>query len=808
MNLTTSTRTLDARATAAAFPLGGIGTGNVSLGARGELRDWEIFNRPAKGHQLANTFFAIRVQETGQPPITRVLEGPIQPPHIYSHGYNPSTGVGLPRFAGTTMRGEYPFATIDFEDETVPVHVQLEAFTPLIPLNPEDSGIPCAILSYTVTNTSLLPVTLTVVGSLTNPVCGTQFDAFGNMLTNAQGKSVVKFREESGYRGLFFGSEGIEPSSLRYGNMSLVTDHANVTVKPSWLRGGWWDYLQDFWSDLTDDGLLTDLGYDAPNDRSDTGSLGVVDTLEPGVSRSYRFVLTWFFPNRVNSWQDTAQAITRNHYATRFDDAWTVARYVFAEMPRLEAETRRFHDALFASTLPAYVLDAISANIVPVRSNTCFWLENGRFYGWEGCFGTAGCCPGTCTHVWSYAQTVAFLFPSLERSMREIEFQIETEPDGYMSFRNSRGFDGVIWAPSAPRAEAASDGQLGSILRAYREWQLSADKEWLKGLWPGIKRAIDYASIHWDLDHDHVLDGKQHNTYDIEFYGPNPLSGIYYLAGLRAVEELAKVMGEQDTVQRVHQAFERGSAKLDALLWNGEYYIQALDDVDAYRYQHGKGCLSDQLLGQLHACILGLGDLLPREHLRAAVQSIYRYNFRRDFRHHVNVQRTYVLNDEAGLVLCTWPHGGRPRFPFVYSDEVWTGIEYQVAAHLVYEGHLEEGLDIIRAVQVRHDGVRRNPWNEVECGDHYARSMSSWAVLLALSGMHADLGRGELTFDPVVEASTDPSVFTTVWSAGRAWGIYTQIKDPLTGAWQPGVQVLGGDLNGVSVRACGQDIVV
>ncbi len=305
-----------------------------------------------------------------------------------------------------------------------------------------------------------------------------------------------------------------------------------------------------------------------------------------------------------------------------------------------------------------------------------------------------------------------------------------------------------------------------------------------------------------------MLDGKQHNTYDIEFYGPNPLSSIYYLAGLRAVEELAQVMGEPDTAQRCHDAFERGRTKLDALLWNGEYYVQALEDVNAYRYQHGQGCLSDQLLGQLHARILALGDLLPREHIRAAVRSIFRFNFRRDFRHHSNVQRTYVLNDEAGLVLCTWPHGGRPRFPFVYSDEVWTGVEYQVAAHLIYEGWLDEGLTIIRAVQARHDGVRRNPWNEVECGDHYARSMSSWAVLLALSGMHADLGRAELTFDPVIEASTDPSAFTTFWSAGRAWGIYTQRKDPITGAWQPGLQVLGGDLNGVSVRACGQEIAV
>jgi uncharacterized protein (DUF608 family) len=132
--------------------------------------------------------------------------------------------------------------------------------------------------------------------------------------------------------------------------------------------------------------------------------------------------------------------------------------------------------------------------------------------------------------------------------------------------------------------------------------------------------------------------------------------------------------------------------------------VQLLDDVDAYRYQHGKGCLSDQLLGQLHARVLGLGDLLPSGHVRMALQAIHKYNFRKDFHDHANCQRTYVLNDESGLILCSWPMGGRPRFPFVYSDEVWTGIEYHVAAHLIYEGLREEG------PRDRESGTRSSRW--------------------------------------------------------------------------------------------------
>jgi uncharacterized protein (DUF608 family) len=388
--------------------------------------------------------------------------------------------------------------------------------------------------------------------------------------------------------------------------------------------------------------------------------------------------------------------------------------------------------------------------------------------------------------------------------MRRIEFVVETEPDGYMYFRNYRSFnEEFVWTWGAQKAEAASDGQMGSIIRVYREWLLSGDKAWLETVWAGVKRALDYASAHWDTDHDHVLDGKQHNTYDIEFYGPNPLSSIYYLAALRAVEELANVMSEPDTAVKCRAAFEQGSKRVDELMWNGEYYVQRLDDVDQYIYQHGLGCLADQLLGQLHAHVVGLGYLLPAEHVKSATKAIITHNFRENFREHVNCQRTYVLGDEAGLIICTWPNGGKPKFPFVYSDEVWTGIEYHVAAHLIYEGWTDEGLKIVKAVQDRHNGLRRNPWDEVECGHHYSRSMSSWAVLLALTGVRCDMGRGELHIEPVIAASTDADKFSGFWSAGRAWGTYTQQKNA-AGEWEPTLEVLGGDLRGVTVFAGGK----
>lgn len=768
------TRAFTDRHRVVAFPLGGIGTGNVSLGARGDLRDWELGDRPAKGNRSPNTFFAIRTQVGDAPPIARVLEGPIPPPHDLSHGYHPNTAAGLPRFARATFTGQYPIATVELEHPDVPLDVRLEAFTPLVPLDPDDSGIPGAVLTWRLRNRASEPVSVTLVGSLINPIGGLAYDGFGNLAAGGLGGNRTTVRDQDGIRGVFLSSDAIDAADLRAGDLTLATTHPDVTITPAWLRGAWYDFLQAFWDDLVTDGLLEDRGYPMPSEpgSTDTASVGALATIAPGGSVDIRFLLAWSFPNRTDAWwPDPSKPRTRNHYATRFATSWDAARYLVAEMPRLEGATRRFRDVLFGSTLPEEVIDAVSANIVPVRSQTCFRLEDGRFHGFEGCFDDAGSCEGTCTHVWSYAYTVSALFPSLEREARRIELGLETDETGYMSFRTHRPFGSeFVWPWGDQRPEAAIDGQMGTVLRAWREWRLSGDRDWLAPLWPGVQRAMRYAAEHWDTDGDDVPDGRQHNTYDIEFHGPNPLSATYWLAGLRALEELARVMGDEAVAADARARFERASARTDQLLWDGEYFVQRIEDVDAHRYQHGRGCLSDQLLGQLHARLLDLGDLLPPDHVRSAVGAVVRHNFRRDFREHANAQRTYVLNDESGLVLCSWPKGGRPRLPFVYSDEVWTGIEYQVAAHCILEGLVDEGLEIVEAVHDRHDGTRRNPWDEVECGHHYVRSMASWALLLALSGATADVATGTLGFAP--RWSTDD--FRCLFTAGTTWGSYRQ----------------------------------
>jgi non-lysosomal glucosylceramidase len=750
-----------------AFPLGGIGTGTVSLGGRGDLRDWEIFNRPNKGTRLPYTFPAIWAR--GEDAVAKVLEARPQPPYTGSHGLDRTTALGLPRLEGALFRGEYPIAWVEFQDKSLPVEVTLEAFNPMIPLDLKDSGLPVSILIYRLRNPGKGKVSATMCLSHSNAV------GYGRELRFPRpwegfGGNLNEFVAEEGLSGIRMTSTKYGEDDPGFGSMAIATSWKNLTHASRWVRGEWWDDIQTFWDDFSEDGRLTDHGdgTPSPEGRTDVGSLGAMVELEPGGEAEVPFVIAWHFPNNVNEWDRAPEfrgKTLRNWYTTQWEDALGVARYVFGNFERLREETKRFHDALFGSTLPAVVLDAASSQMSTIRTNTCLRLEDGAFHAFEGCSETIGCCPMNCTHVWNYEQALAHLYPGLERTMRRTDFLINTEPDGKMAFRTK--LPTCCYVPW--HMEPAADGQMGCIVKLYREWQLSGDRAFLEELWPHAKRALEYAWVRWDMDRDGVMEGVQHNTYDIEFLGPNTMMGTIYLTALKAADEMARALGDP-SANEYRSLYEKGSKKYDELLWNGEYYVQKYDPQKAPKYQYGEGCLSDQLLGQWIAVVAGLGHVLPEERVRGALSSILRHNWKRSLLDHENCQRIYALNDEAGLLLCTWPMGGRPALPFVYSDEVWTGIEYQVAAHMLYEGMIREGLTIVKGVRDRHDGECRNPWNEPECGDHYARAMASWALILALSGYCYSAPQDAISFAPKINEEN----FRCFYSTGDCWGVFLQ----------------------------------
>ncbi|MFK4852640.1 GH116 family glycosyl hydrolase [Microbacterium sp. ZW T6_19] len=814
---------------ATAFPLGGIGTGNVSIGARGELRDWEFENLPDKGRRNPYSFFAIHAAPETGPAVTRVLEARLTGRHDADAGYSFDQLAGLPRLDAAMLHGEYPVVDIDFTDGVLPVDVSLHAFTPLVPLDADASGIPAAVLRYRVTNPGACAVAVTVVGSVSHTAgrAAPGPDAPWGM----RATQTVRWRDDGVVRGLDFGID-LPPDDPGYGTLSLTTTDAATTVKPQWVTSYWPDGARLFWNDLTDDGLLAaeprltledrprglfaELDADpdaaplteqemlAKLPRIRTGSLGIVHTLAPGESRDFEFVLSWSFPNRRRGWHghivldDPDDGVVRNHYATLWPDAWTAARHLHDELPALERATDAFVDALYGGSLDAVLVDAIGANVAAARSTTGFVVESPNaelgegpvFAAWEGSFDHGGSCEGTCTHVWSYAQTLAWLFPSLERSARRVEYLLETDDAGAQKFRGNRIFGGPSWFMGP-----AVDGQLGTLLRLHREWRFSGDEEFLRELWPAASRTLDYAIREWDRDGDGLLDGEMHNTYDIEFHGAEPLANGVYLAALRAGARMAAHLGEVERARGWTARAEHVAAAMDATLWNGEYYRQVIDDADAHRYQYGDGVLSDQLLGQFHAFVNGLGHLLPEDRVDSALGAIASYNLRDDLSAHESTQRVYALNDEGGLLLASWPRGGRPAIPFVYSDEVWTGVEHQVAASLLFAGRYEEALRIERALRARYDGTHRSPWNEIECGNHYARSLASWALLLGVSGAQWDAPDRVLSFAPATDGP-----FRSLFTTGSGWGRVEIDRDALT------LRLDGGTLDIGDLRLHGRSV--
>ena len=447
-------------------------------------------------------------------------------------------------------------------------------------------------------------------------------------------------------------------------------------------------------------------------------------------------------------------------YAGQFKCVACVAKFWTANYDDLRQRSAAFRDAFYDTTLPPEVIEAIAANLTIMKSPTVLRQTDGRLWGFEGCSDNAGCCHGSCTHVWNYAQAFCHLFPALERSLRETEFFVSQDETGHQAFRTS-----LPIRPTIHNFHAAADGQLGGIMTVYREWRISGDEAWLRKMWPKVRQSLDFCIRTWDPRGHGLIEEPHHNTYDIEFWGPDGMCASFYLGALDAAVAMGDALG--DDVSGYEKLAAEGRRRLETDLYNGEYFYQRIqteglsvkfnpintaDNGPGYgdlvelinqqgpRYQYGTGCLSDGVLGFWMARMCGMdGDLIDPAKLRSNLKAIYTYNFKPDLSAHANPQRpTYAMGDEGGLLLCTWPRGGKLVLPFIYSDEVWTGIEYQVASHLMSQGMVREGLDIVRACRDRYDGVRRNPFNEYECGHWYARAMSSYGLLQGLTGVRYD----------------------------------------------------------------------
>jgi len=787
------------------MPIGGIGTGCVGLGGRGELRDWEIMNVPSEEHfkdgECNNTpYFSMWYKPQGENAKTIMLAGmPYEYEYLSSDG-NPFNNHGIPRFEKAEFASAYPFGQVFFKDNSVPLQVTMKAFNPLIPADAEASGQPIAVISYEVKNKTSKPIEVSVCSFMPNFIGndGT-VRRFGFKKYNAVGEyeNRNEFRSENGISGIFQYSEKVNKKSPAWGTVAITTcEKGEISHRTSFASRTLAQALLDFWDDFSADGKLTQRTVPKIDSTLFTfypcndSALAVKKTISANSTQTFTFYITWNFPNRTD-WVITPSTkdkkIVGNWYSQKYSDAWDVAQKVIPQIPEQEKRSLDFVNALLSSDYPDAVKEAALFNLAVLRTQTVFRIPSGHLMGWEGLFQNNGSCYGSCTHVWNYEVSTAYLFGELAKTMRDVEFNYALDKDGKMSFRKrlplSAEDDGLV----------AADGQLGCIMKFYRDYQFSGDKNFLKSNWDKVKLAMQYAwtPSSWDADADGVMEGKQHNTMDCDYYGPNPQMQFWYMGALASAEKMAEDMGDADFAKKCRDILKKASAYTDKELFNGEYYEHKIishktgkfidedtPDDEIPVFQLGKGCLVDQLVGQYMAHLCGLGNLASKDNARKTFESILKYNRCSDFTKEFNNMRTYVVGKERALKMAEWPKG-RLKIPFPYFAEVMSGFEYCAATGMIFEGLRNEGVECIKDIRDRFNGLKRNPFSEPECGRYYARPMAAWSAIPALDGF--TYSKGVMKF-----SNRNGKHF---WSNGYAFG-NCEIS-----AHKVSLSVVGGKLN-------------
>ncbi len=793
------------------FPVGGIGAGCVGIAGNGRFIDWEIFNQPDKGRLNGLSHFSVRAERNGKVEAVRILNGDLDSDYIgervdksirwagYGWGPRNSSLCSFPHFRNCELDGEFPVGEWRFSDPSFPSDITMSAWSPFVPGESDLASMPCAMFEITMENTSAERFDYTCCGVICNPWIS---DIAKNTVTKNGNITQLLLHNN------------LERDSFEYGELALSTDAEDVSFQEYWYRGKWCDHLEVYWNDMNTPGRFKNRSYNEWNElqcnttgfrSADHGMLAAHFSLEPGEKKTIRFVLSWYIPNRSNTWNGNIDNILaengmgenrwKNYYATLCSGAGDAGLKIFNDYDDIRRKVFLFTKTLHDTTIPEYSLQGVTSNLSVLIAQTCLRVEDGTFWGWEGVGANYGSCEGTCQHVWNYAQALSLLFPDLERSIRESHAKYGIDEFGGWHFRLSLPL-GIKAKKDWMRP--CVDGTFGEIMKIYREWKISGDTEWLKAIWKLVKPAVEFAwsknnPDRWDPEKSGVISGRQHHTLDMELFGASGWLNGHYLGALKAIAEMAPACGDSDFGKLCADMFEKGRKWSEENLFNGEYYHQNVNIHDnqtlapflqngeelennlywdsehkQLKYQIADGCSIDSHLGQWYSSLYGIGEVFDTEHVKSTLNSIYRYNYLPSMRDFANPWRSFAFNGEGGVMMCVWPEGReKPVIPLPYNSETMTGFEWAFAAHLVMCGEFEKGAEIAKAIRSRYDGRKRNPWNEIECGSNYARSMASFAMLQAYSGFKYDMVRGMIGFAPVLDGD-----FRCFWSLGKVWGEY------------------------------------
>ncbi|MDW8290048.1 MAG: GH116 family glycosyl hydrolase, partial [Armatimonadota bacterium] len=767
------------------IPLGGIGAGSVEIRPDGLFHEWQIFNtggwapqspcrlRPEGRILPEDCVFVLRVATPGDVQL-RYLALRESLHDLYSAGW--ARAVQSIQFEGT-----FPLARLHYLDDSLPVQVTAEVFSPFIPLDSRASGTPGFFMRFLVRNVADVPVDVSIAGVLRNMVgIGQESRLPRNRVREVRGAVAIHLQ-----------AEGLQPDHCSTGDMTFAARGGEV----SYITGGYRDEYRSlmFWRNrfgikpvsvlrrFREEGQLPNLASEsapALPEGIEVGRLTAEEheallqqllqhpfvyehyyrlcQVEPSLARSADFLqevamhldelrergvewgyaalcsrqqvdpecdgealftVSWFFPNHLSP----SGASIGHQYTHWFGSSLEVAEYLMGNASSLRERTLDFVGAIVDSSLPPEVADAVSGQLSTLVKCT-WWTQAGHFGVWEG----LGCCGFHTTDItYQGSFPILALFPELQKAQMEHGAKFQREDGRVHHFFTpdfsavDNGFDRVDMNPQF-------------VMLVTRDYLWTGDRGYLGRLYPHVVRAMDNTLL-LDRDGDTLPDtDTRRNTYDVwDFQGSPSYICSLWLGALRSAARLAQEMGDSERATKWQELCEKGVQSLIRKLWNGEYFVLWRDGdlVD-------ECCMSDQLSAEWFFSASGWSPLVPEEYIDRALDAILRYNFRRG----------------EGLRNASYPPDKPHRLAAsgnLQAEGLWTGIEYTVAALLVARGRVAEGMAIVRDIHDRYLRAGRF-WNHVECGDHYYRAMSAWTLLNAFTGFGWNAVRSEITFAPVL----------------------------------------------------------
>lgn len=727
------------------IPLGGLGTGSVELRSDGLFHEWQIMNNnpwgPGPKVDVPNNALFFGLQLTGADKRSVVLASPDE---LFGWLMDPYLLPWLERPTEIKSKARFPFTELEYDFPGLPANVSLEAFSPFIPLDAKNSGLPLAYLTFTIENRSKKELPLTFFGCMANLAGASSDDAL----------SVMEFTGRGKRASMSFCRENIPDQQSDCGSVALgmVADKPGVTSYGMHLK------TRDLWDVLRETGRLenhdfaTAEGAPYPIEAGrrgrrrkgfrSHGALARSMTLKPGESTRVTFMVCWHFPNLIERDLKAKNAVGANighQYENWFEDATDVFKYAAKNADKLRGETKQFFDAYYSSTMEPWLLEAVSAQLTTLIKSS-WWDKYGRFGIWEG----LGCCGLQTTDITHYGSfPIVQFFPEIEKS------QMRLTKDNVEEAGDIPHMMPATFACSDVDNLKRIDLMPQFVLLVWRDVLWTADLEYLREMWPTVKDAMAFMDTK-DLNGDGLPNNTgADQTYDqFPMKGTSAFVGILFLASLRATAEMAELMGETDYACDLRQRFSAAKDLLDEQLWTGDFYRLCYDPVTG---QGNDGVMTDQINGDWFIRQTTGTGLLANGKVKSALRSIID-----------------ACSHPAGfLANCAWPKGGGAGTSRLGTDQAncpWSGVEYAVAAHMILLGMENAGIKVARDVWERYEHVGER-FNHIECGGHYYRALSSWAVYLALSGWTMDILNRTLKLR--IGRKPMQSVLTTA----NAWGI-------------------------------------